>query len=229
MRISRDQKKKNFEKLLRATATLAQKYDFDSITMRAIAAEAGISEPAIYNYFAKKEDLLTEFFDWSLEESIAKTMALENFSQLKFADKLHAFIEEHLEFLEQDKRFAGQIHGQLFVQPIPLIQTQIGKSRKRLVDWLDSEMNEAVKKGEFPDPPFRTLMCELMWDFHVGVIFYWLKDSSEGSMNTTQMVDLSIGIFRELLAGGIMNKAYALAHFLIKEHLLTKLFSQMKF
>ncbi len=228
MRISRDQKKQNHQKLLRATAKLAQKYDFDSITVRAIAAEAGISEAAIYNYFTKKEELLPEFFDWTLEEALNETQGRSGFADQSFGDKLHALIEQHLELMEPDKKFIGQIHSLLFSQPIPLAQTQVAKSRKRLVDWIHTEMDRAVEKGEFPDPPFRALICELLWDFHIGVIFYWLRDESKGSLNTTQMVDLSLGVFRELLNGGLMNKTYALAHFLIKEHLLTKIFAPLK-
>ncbi len=225
MKISKDQKKKNFALLLKAAARLSQKKDFAELTMRAIASEAKMSEAAIYNYFPTKESLLTGYLHWSISEALEKVKSHPSFLGMNFSERLHLVIESHLELIEVDRDFVKQVYGHLFVQSIPFAQSSLKETRKLYMDFVDREMEEAVGRNEMTEPPFRGLLCELFWDFHVGVIYYWLKDESRGSINTTQVIDLSLNIFNELMRGGLMNKVYQLGHFLLKEHVLNKLFT----
>lgn len=225
MKISKDQKKKNFALLLKAAAQLSKSKNYSELTMRSIATEAKMSEAAIYNYFPTKESLLTGYLDWSIAEALSKTKLHPSREGMTLTERLHLLIETHLEIIESDRAFVEQVYGHLFVQSIPMAQSSIKDTKKLYLEFIDSEIEAAVRRGEMPDPPFRGLICELLWDFHVGVLFYWLKDESKGSLNTTQVIDLSLNIFNELIRGGMMNKIYQLGHFLLKEHVLNKMFT----
>ncbi|MBO9668251.1 MAG: TetR/AcrR family transcriptional regulator, partial [Bdellovibrio sp.] len=63
MRISKEQRQKNIEAVFKSVIKLSSRSDFDSLTMKAIAKEAKIGEATIYNYFPKKESLLTGYLD----------------------------------------------------------------------------------------------------------------------------------------------------------------------
>ncbi|MNY50732.1 hypothetical protein D3C86_1862610 [compost metagenome] len=74
-----------------------------------------------------------------------------------------------------------------------------------------------------PAPPFQEFLLALLWDFHIGILYYWLQDEDKASMRTTELVDLSMKVFEELLRSDLFNKVYSVAHFLFKEHILNKM------
>ncbi|MEO0334886.1 MAG: hypothetical protein AAF202_00720, partial [Pseudomonadota bacterium] len=80
-----------------------------------------------------------------------------------------------------------------------------------------------VARQEFKQPPFQDFLVSLVWDYHIGTLYYWLKDDSESSMRTTELISLSMGVFDEILKSDLFNKIYSVAHFLFKEHVLNQL------
>ena len=59
MKISKAQKIKNRQSILDAFVILSKGKKFKEVSMKAIAKSAGLSDAAIYNYFASKEELIT--------------------------------------------------------------------------------------------------------------------------------------------------------------------------
>ena len=52
-----------------------------------------------------------------------------------------------------------------------------------------------------------------------AVIAYWLRDDSEGFGNTTQMVDLSLGVVVLALRSGLIDKVLELGGFMLRSQL----------
>jgi AcrR family transcriptional regulator len=224
MRISKEKKRENIESVFQAAIKLSKDRSFDSLTMKAIAKEAGIGEATIYNYFPKKEMIITGYLDWSIEEAIRKTEN-EPFDDPRFTETLHTLIENHLEILEPAKAFFAESVQSLFINPISLANTSVAETKKRHFEFVSREFSLAVQRGEFPQPPFGDFLLALVWDYHVGLLYYWLKDDAEASMRTTELVSLSMNVFEELLRSDLFNKVYSVAHFLFKEHILNQLLS----
>lgn len=58
------------EEILRAAYTVAARERLTGLTIRQVAAEAGISTGLVFFYFENKDALLTELLDWLLETTI---------------------------------------------------------------------------------------------------------------------------------------------------------------
>jgi len=228
MRISKQQKQENIEAVLNAVITLSRDRDFHALTMKAIAKEAGIGEATIYNYFPKKEALITGYLDWSLDKAIQKTRQ-EPLAEMKFTETMHTLIENHLEVLAPAKIFFETSVQSLFVNPIALAHTSVGETKKKYSSFIHEAFDRSVAKGEFTAPPLKDFLLALMWDYHVGVLYYWIKDEEKGSMKTTEFVDLSMKVFDELLRSELFSRVYAVAHFLFKEHILSRLLNRKGF
>ncbi|MCB9072771.1 MAG: TetR/AcrR family transcriptional regulator [Bdellovibrionaceae bacterium] len=222
MKISKKQRKENIEAVFKAVIKLSKDRGFDSLTMKSIAKEAGIGEATIYNYFPKKETLISGYFDWSIEEAINRTQK-EPLKEMSFTDIFHTLIENHLEVLTPAKSFFADSVQSLFTSPISLANTSLASIKNKHSLFLADEFSKSVAKGDFPQPPFKDFLVSLMWDYHIGVLYYWLKDSSKSSLRTTEFIALSMKVFEELLGSDLFNKIYAVAHFLFKEHVLNKL------
>ena len=222
MRISKEQKQKNIESVFEAVIKLSKDRGFDALTMKSIAKEAGIGEATIYNYFPKKESLITGYLDWTIEQAISRTQT-EIDDEMSFTDRLHTLIENHIEILTPAKGFFAESVQTLFVNPISLANTTVSKTKNKHLEFTASEFSNAVAKGEFPAPPFKDFLVSLFWDYHIGILYYWLKDDDKSSMRTTELIDLSMKVLEELLKSDLFNKVYAVAHFLFKEHILNQL------
>jgi TetR/AcrR family transcriptional regulator, cholesterol catabolism regulator len=86
---------KNLERIFDATLLISNKKGFQSMTMRDLSREAGLSMGALYSYFLSKEDLLTMLQHQG--RSITKTILEKQISLEKEpADKLKTAIRIHL-------------------------------------------------------------------------------------------------------------------------------------
>jgi hypothetical protein len=88
-----------------------------------------------------------------------------------------------------------------------------------VVDLLDA----AIEAGEIPDQPYRELLPRLFWDYMTAILGYWLKDSSEGFANTTQVIDRSMEMIAVVLQAGLVGKSLDLMSFIFRTHILTHL------
>jgi AcrR family transcriptional regulator len=223
MKISKEQKQNNQEKLFAATVKLSRKGGFRSVTMKSIAKEAGLGEATIYNYFPTKEQIIFGYFSWTLRKSI-ESLNEKEMLQMSFSEKLHALMEAHLDFISKDKSFVEDVFSQVFINPIVLSKTELRESKQMHMHFTRQALETAVVKNQIQRPPFEDFILELIWDFHVGMIYYWIRDNSAHYMNTTHLIDMSLQVFQQVLAGDLIGKIYGLSHFLLKEHLLGKLF-----
>jgi hypothetical protein len=87
-------------------------------------------------------------------------------------------------------------------------------------DFVNEALSAAVAAGEFQTPPFQDTIASMFWDFHVGVLSYWLNDKSEMSAATSELMQRSMGVISEVLKSGFLPRLVDLAYFLIRTHLI---------
>ena len=73
--------------------------------------------------------------------------------------------------------------------------------------------------GEIVPCGFKPSLSALLADYVAAIIAYWLRDESEAFGNTTQMVDLSLGILVLALQSGLVDKLLALGGFMVRSQL----------
>jgi AcrR family transcriptional regulator len=93
---------KNLERIFDATLLISNKKGFQSMTMRDLSQEAGLSMGALYSYFPSKEDLLTMLQHQG--RSITKTILEKQISlekepagKLRTAIKIHLYLSEAMQ------------------------------------------------------------------------------------------------------------------------------------
>ncbi len=220
MKISAKQKQLNRLSLLKAAVEVFSEHGYQEASLRQVSARAGMSDPVVYSYFPNKQALLYGYLEHSLELAFEKLVKIPSFEKMGFAEQIQLLMESHLEVLEADKKFVAEIFPMIFVTGLATAQEALQPCRNLFKDFVNEALGAAIAAGEFQTPPFQDTIASMFWDFHAGVLSYWLNDKSEMSSATSELMQRSMGVISEVLKSGFLPRLVDLAYFLIRTHLI---------
>jgi AcrR family transcriptional regulator len=183
--------------IVETAVRLFSELGYEKTTMRAIAAAAGVSVGNAYYYFPSKESLVQEFY---LQIQQAHIAAIEPVlaSRGNFADQLKKILHAGLKVWSPYHRFAGKFIGLAAVpgSPISPFSEESKESRElalgvfqRLVANTDLKM----------DPELREQLPDFLWLAQLGLVVYWVHDSSPGQERTRAVIDQAVPYLEDLI------------------------------
>jgi TetR/AcrR family transcriptional regulator, transcriptional repressor of bet genes len=92
------------EQILRAAFEVAAREGIGNLTVRAVAAEAGLSHALVLFHFQRKERLIHDLLDWLIETTAALDVRDEVARLPRALDRLHALLQEEMARLSRDPR-----------------------------------------------------------------------------------------------------------------------------
>ena len=195
---SRSSKGEQTRELILATALrLFREHGYDATTMRAIAAEAGVSVGNAYYYFDSKEHLIQAFYDdIGRQHRAAAGPALAG--QRDLATRLRISLRTHLDVMAPYHDFAGGFFKTAADPKSPLSPFSSASAPAReeevafcasLLDGSDAKTPKGLRE-ELPD---------LLWLYHMGVVLYWVHDSSEAAAKTYELVNRTVPLVVRLI------------------------------
>jgi TetR/AcrR family transcriptional regulator, transcriptional repressor of bet genes len=99
------------EQILRAAFEVASAEGVGSLTIRAVAAEAGLSHALVVHYFQRKERLVQALLGWLIETTSVLHVS-EDIARFPHAeDRLHALLQQEMARLSREPR-----HTRLFFE-----------------------------------------------------------------------------------------------------------------
>jgi TetR/AcrR family transcriptional regulator, transcriptional repressor of bet genes len=84
------------EQILRAAFEVAAGTGIGGVTLRAVAAEAGLSHSLVLFYFGRKERLVSELLEWLIVNSSMFRLAEDGSRHLATRERLHALLQQEL-------------------------------------------------------------------------------------------------------------------------------------
>ncbi len=219
MRVSKDKKAETRRKLVDTAADLFVEQGFDGTTMKQIAREAGVGDATIYKYFPNKDKLILGFYEVRGADALSVYESTDGLDEYSFNEKLQLLVDTYLEQLMADREFVEITLKQFLNSPLLLLKDEltVAKTYKTVFASLLAELEDDVN---YPEIPIQGMLASLLADYLLAVTFYWMKDDSDEFANTTQLVDLSIGMIDTVLQSGLINKTMDIFGFMIKTHLL---------
>ncbi|MDQ2710599.1 MAG: TetR family transcriptional regulator [Actinomycetota bacterium] len=180
-----------------AALTLFREQGYQRTTMRAVATAAGVSVGNAYYYFASKEELVQGFYDVLVDEHARR--CTEVFAAgTDFADRLRGVLLAWLEAAAPYHSFAGQFFATAAQPANPLspfspASTPTRKAAVAIYRELVTGSSTQVSGELAAELP------ELLWLYQLGVVLYWVHDSSPALARTRLLVEHTVPMVARLV------------------------------
>jgi AcrR family transcriptional regulator len=186
------------EKISRSEATrddildtairLFRERGFDETTMREVATEVGVALGLAYYYFPSKEALVMAYYERVQREH--RIVAKERLPHIRsLRDRLAMLLQTKLDILKDDRKLLGTLFRYTGNPEHPL--SFLGEATAPLRADCMSLFAEALEPERMPDD-LRELLPPGMWALHMGVLLYFLYDSSPNLKRSRRLIDGSV-------------------------------------
>jgi len=222
MKISKEQKQDNRNKIILAAVDLVTSKGLKDATMREIARTAGLGDATIYNYFPTKEAIIYGYYEDRFDQVTEHLKQIADFNTFTFQEQLQTVFETKLEILLPDREFLEKTFKTTFFA-LSQHYSRIRPIKEKFIAIIEDIFQAAMEVGEIEDQVFREMTIQLFWEYYIGIVIYWLKDDSDQFQSTTVLIDKSIDLACASIRAGIGNKIFDMGIFLFKNHVLSRM------
>ncbi|RAY14794.1 TetR/AcrR family transcriptional regulator [Actinomadura craniellae] len=171
---------------------------YEATTMRAIAKEAGVSVGNAYYYFGSKEELIQAYYDELQEAHNAACRAVLD-RERAFAPRLLGVLRARVDTMVPYHQFAGKFFKFAAEPTSPLnpFSAESGPARQSAL----AVYRELVEGSDLKiEPEFRKELPELLWLYSMGIVLYWVHDSSPGCAKTYLLVERTVPLVDRMVS-----------------------------
>ena len=183
--------------IVTAALRLFRENGYEATTMRAIAREADVSTGNAYYYFSSKEELVQQFYVSNQADHLAACREVLD-RETDFAARLHGTLRALIDLSEPYHEFAARFFKYAAEPSSPLspFSKESGEARDAAVAMYGELIDGASIRI---DRELRAQLPELLWLYSLGVILYWVHDTSPGSARTYQLIDRTVPLVARLV------------------------------
>ena len=184
--------------ILNTALDLLRERGYEKTTMRAIADKAGVSLGNAYHYFGSKELLIQAFYHRLHEEHLAAALPeLEKESTLRA--RLLSVVRSKIATLEPHHQFAGVLFKTAADPRSPLNpfaddSEPVRRDSIELFENVVAETRTRIPSDLRAELPF------LLWLYHMGIILFWIHDSSPKRARTYHLIDQTVDLLDKLIS-----------------------------
>lgn len=228
MNVSKQEKALTRRKIVKSAVGLIIENGFHKVSMRTIARTAGVGDATIYKYFSSKEKLLIGYYEICAEDTVLALQDIEAFDEYDLNEKLQVLLDTYLGNMTADREFVIESFTLIFQSPLFLFG-DVNPIRKELLATITQFLDDAWAQDEIPSFPFQSVLPDLICEYIIGVLYFWINDDSDDFHETTQLVDLTLNLGMSLLKSGIINRATDFFGFMLKSQMFRLLNPQNGF
>ncbi|GLW25686.1 TetR/AcrR family transcriptional regulator [Microbispora triticiradicis] len=189
---------KTRELIVETALRLFRERGYEATTMRAIAAEAGVSVGNAYYYFTSKEQLVQAYYDRaqaSHEAACHEVFAAER----SFAGRLGGVLREWVRISEPYHEFAVKFfkHAAEPSNPLSPFSAESAPARESAIALYREVVDGSAGRM---DDELREELPELLWMLWMGVVLFWVHDASPGCARTHRLIDRVVPLVDRLVA-----------------------------
>ena len=160
----------------------------------------------VYTYFSSKNAILRYFYQLCFEEYTKQTDEIGEYSNYSLEEKLGHLVYTHIELFQKEKEFVESSFNEIIYKANPNNVFQ-----KSLEEHLEKILNDS--EGDASILPSKYISMFLVKElFHI--FKFWIKDDSEKSEQTIELVDKIIAFVGEILSNQIISKGINLGRIL---------------
>ena len=183
--------------ILETALEMFRERGYDSTTMRAVAEKAGVSLGNAYYYFRSKEYLIQAFYQRLHDNHIEVALpALEHDKTLKA--RLLAVMRTKIDTMKPYHQFAGVLFKTAANPESPLNpfgdeSDPVRQQQIQLFDKVLEGITARIPKDLKAELPY------LLWVYSMGIVLFWIHDSSPKHRRTYRMIDHTVDLLNKLI------------------------------
>lgn len=185
------------QRIVEAALRLFEERGYERTTMRAVAAEAGVSLGSAYYYFDSKEHLVQGFYDRVQalhREETDRRLA----GRTAFGDRLLATLEAFVDVARPYHPFADKFFAVASQPTSPLspFSEESAAAREASI----AIMADVVAGSELKaDARLLDELPELLWLGHMGLVLFWVHDRSPEQRRTLELARRAVPLVDRLV------------------------------
>ena len=182
-----------------AALSLFRKHGFDATTMRDVAAAAEVALGAAYYYFPSKEALVLAYYERTQALSTAQAEAVFATST-DLRARLGATFHSRFDVLARDrKRLSALFRSIADPAAVASIFGEHTRTiREGSIALFDRALGSSPELAQL-DADARQVLVIALWSLHMGMILYFIHDTSPKQQRTRALVDQSLDLVVTLL------------------------------
>ncbi|GAB3660915.1 TetR family transcriptional regulator [Actinocorallia lasiicapitis] len=187
------------ELIVETALRLFRENGYEATTMRAIAREAGVSVGNAYYYFSSKEELIQAYYDELQESHNAACRAVLD-RETTFTDRLNGVLRARVDTMVPYHAFAGKFFKFAAEPTSPLnpFSSESGPARAAAIA-IYREVVDGSRDLKL-EADFRQELPELLWLYSMGLVLYWVHDSSDGCRKTYLLVSRTVPLVNKMVS-----------------------------
>lgn len=183
-------------RILEAALILFRRHGFEHATMREIAKEAGVALGAAYYYFDSKDAIVMAFYERAqmelaprIEEGLSTTCTTR--------ERVGAVIAVKFEYFTPNRSLLAALSTHIDPKH-PL--SPFGESTRAIRERDISFMARALESSKIRVPDdIKRYLPRLLWLYQMGLILFWVYDSSPKQRRAEQLFEKSLAIVMGLI------------------------------
>lgn len=184
-------------RILDAALRLFRERGFAETTMRDVAGEAGVATGAAYYYYRSKEELVLAFYVRT-EQEARELFAAALSKSKKLEKRMRGLIEaKFAQFAEHRALLTALLKAGVDPRdPLSPFGEETRAVREENIAWYARALEGSDVK---PPADIAPDLPRLLWLYHMGIIYYWITDTSEGQIRTQRLLDATLDLVVQLL------------------------------
>lgn len=183
-------------RILQAAQAMFHERGFETTTMREIAEKAEVATGAAYYYFDSKNAIVLAFYDQARKDMAPLLeQALEESRDLR--ERLRKLISIKLDYFAPSRELLRALSGHTNPDhPLSPFSEQTREIRENDIRFFE----RALEGSRTPGPQdLRTHLPRVLWMYQMGIILYWIYDSSKGQTKTRALLEQSLDLVTQLI------------------------------
>lgn len=168
----------------------------DATTMRDVAKGAGVALGAAYYYFPSKEAIVLAYYDRVQAEHTRMMSDVLKDKKLDLKERLGMLLHTKIDILRNDRKLLGGLFRYTGDPEHPL--SVLGKGTELCRQDSVATILQAIGDERFPDD-VRQLLPAALWALQMGILLFFIYDSSPDQKRTRRLIDGSIDLSMRLL------------------------------
>ncbi|MDT5032606.1 MAG: hypothetical protein QOC94_2777 [Actinoplanes sp.] len=184
--------------ILETALRLFRERGYAETTMRAVAKEAGVAVGNAYYYFDSKEHLIQGFYDRNQAAHRIKAEPVLA-TEKEFAARLRGVLHAGIDVNEPYHSFAATFFKTAAEPSSPLspFSAESSPARSAAITIFQEVVDGSSAKL---DPELRRELPELLWLGWMGIVLFWVYDSSPGQRRTRRLIDGAVPLIDRLVS-----------------------------